>query len=118
MTQGILTRGLRTTFAKSGSPITCTSRRFGSVAVEGELYVRAYGGKRSRWYQAAMRQKAGRINAAGMICDVRFEPVDGPINDRVDDAYRAKYCGSPYLDAMLSGNARPATLRITPRNKG
>ena len=30
------------------------------------LYVRAYNGQNSRWYQAAMRQKAGRIIAAGM----------------------------------------------------
>jgi hypothetical protein len=22
---------------------------------------------------------------------VEFQPVDGPINDRIDDAYRAKY---------------------------
>lgn len=34
-----------------------------------------------------MRQKAGRITAAGMTKEVTFEPVDG-INDRIDDAYR------------------------------
>src|SRR4051812_32197443 len=28
--------------------------------------------------------------------EVIFEPVDGPINDLVDDAYRAKYHDSPY----------------------
>src|SRR2546430_14128687 len=37
------------------------------VAVEGELYVRAYNGQRSRWYQAAARQRAGRITAAGSM---------------------------------------------------
>src|SRR5439155_16759518 len=58
-----------------------------SVAVEDALYVRAYNGQNSRWYQAAMRQKAGRITAAGMPKDVSFEPLDGPINDRIDDAY-------------------------------
>ncbi|GEM_PF-4435953 len=31
-----------------------------SVVVEDALYVRAYNGRRSRWYRAAMRQKAGR----------------------------------------------------------
>lgn len=131
MTQGILTRWPADDLRKIGqsdnlhvAPFREDGVTYGtpawiwSVAVEGELYVRAYGGKKARWYQAAMRQKAGRIMAAGMICDVRFESVDGPINDRVDDAYRAKYCGSPSLDAMLSGNARPATLRITPRNRG
>ncbi|MGH6976699.1 MAG: DUF2255 family protein, partial [Stellaceae bacterium] len=68
-----------------------------SVAVDDALYVRAYSGRRSRWYQAAVRQKAGRILAAGMTKEVAFEPVDGPIHERIDDAYRAKYRGSPYL---------------------
>jgi len=48
--------------------------------VEGELYVRAYNGQRSRWYQAAARQRAGRITAAGMTRDVAFDLVDGSIN--------------------------------------
>ena len=37
-----------------------------SVAVDDALYVRGYNGKKSRWYQAALKQKAGRIIAAGM----------------------------------------------------
>jgi hypothetical protein len=85
-----------------------------SVAVEGALYVRAYNGQNSRWYQAAVRQKAGRITAAGMTKEVAFEPVDGPINDRIDDAYRAKYRGSPYLGSMISARARSATVKVMP----
>jgi hypothetical protein len=88
-----------------------------SVAVNGELYVRAYNGKKSRWYQAAMRQRAGRIMTDGMICDVHFEPVDRPLVYRVEDAYRAKYAGSSYLNDMIGERARAATLRITPRNR-
>src|SRR5690349_20661508 len=64
-----------------------------SVAVDDGLYARAYHGRDSRWYEAALRKKAGRITAAGMTKDVIFEPVDGPINDRIDDSYRAKYEG-------------------------
>jgi len=30
------------------------------------------------------------ITAAGMTKEVAFEPVDGPVNDSIDDAYRAK----------------------------
>jgi hypothetical protein len=86
-----------------------------SVAVDGALYARAYNGPASRWHQAALRQKAGRIIAAGMTKEVVFEPIDGPINDRIDDAYRAKYRGSPYLAAMIGARARAATVRITPR---
>ena len=47
-----------------------------SVAVDGNLYVRPYNGKDSRWYKAAIRQKAGRISAAGMTKEVTFEPAD------------------------------------------
>jgi hypothetical protein len=86
-----------------------------SVAVDGRLYVRAYNGKSSRWYGAASRQKAGRITAAGMTKDVAFAPVEGPINDRIDEAYRAKYRGSPYLAPMIGERARAATVQIFPR---
>ncbi|MCW5577323.1 MAG: DUF2255 family protein [Dokdonella sp.] len=85
-----------------------------SVVVDGALYVRAYNGTRSRWYQAALRQKAGRISAAGTTQDVAFAPVDGAINDRIDEAYRTKYRGSPYLAPMIGQRARAATIRISP----
>jgi hypothetical protein len=86
-----------------------------SVAVDGALYVRGYNGQSSRWYQAAARQKAGRIVAAGIAKEVGFEPVDGPVNDRIDDAYRAKYRGSAYLSPMIGACARSATMRVSPR---
>ncbi len=86
-----------------------------SVAVDDALYVRGYNGRNSRWYQAAAKQKAGRIIAAGITKEVSFEPVDGPINDRIDDAYRAKYKKSPYLKPMISTRTREATVRIIPR---
>jgi hypothetical protein len=87
-----------------------------SVAADDALYVRAYNGPNSRWYRAAVRQKAGRITAAGMTKEVAFEPVDGPINERIDDAYRAKYRGSPYLSPMIGPRARSATVRVMPRD--
>jgi hypothetical protein len=62
-----------------------------------------------------MRQKAGKIIAAGMTKDVIFEPVDGQINDRIDNAYRAKYRGSRYLKPMIGNGARAATVKIMPR---
>jgi hypothetical protein len=86
-----------------------------SVVVDDELYVRAYHGQSSRWYQAALRQKAGKIAAAGMTMDVAFEPVAGAVNDRIDDAYRAKYKGSPYLEPMVGVGARSATVKVTPK---
>ena len=88
-----------------------------SVAVDDALYVRPYNGQDSRWYQAALQQKAGRITAAGTTKEVSFEPVKGKINDRVDDAYRAKYKGSPYLKPMIAARARSGTVKVMPREK-
>ncbi len=87
-----------------------------SVAVDDALYVRGYNGKKSSWYQAAVRQKAGRIIAAGLTMEVAFEPVSGAINSRIDEAYRAKYHGSEYLKPMIGAGARSATVKIVPRN--
>jgi hypothetical protein len=64
-----------------------------SVVVDDALYVRGYNGQKSRWYQAAVRQKAGRIMAAGITKEVTFEPVDGAINDCIDQAYTAEVQG-------------------------
>ena len=86
-----------------------------SVAVNGDLYVRAYNGRRSRWHRAAMRERAGRIIAVGVTKEVTFEPVEGPIDDRIDDAYRTKRHDSPYLALMISGRARKATVKVAPR---
>jgi hypothetical protein len=87
-----------------------------SVAVGDAIYVRAYNGPNSRWYQAAVRQKAGRVTAAGMTKEVTFEPVNGPVNDLVDAAYRAKYRVSPYLSPMVGPHARSATVKVMPRD--
>ena len=43
---------------------------------------------------------------------MKIEPT---INDRIDDAYRAKYTDSHYLAPMVGTRARAATVRITPR---
>jgi hypothetical protein len=85
-----------------------------SVVVDDGLYARPYNGSSSRWYKAAMQQKRGRVMAAGTTADVTFEPVDGPINDRIDDAYRAKYKSSSYLQPMISKRTRSATVKIEP----
>ena len=86
-----------------------------SVVVDGALYARAYNGKTSRWYQAALREKAGRISAAGMTKEVTFEPIEGVVNDRIDEAYRIKYRDSRYLEPMIGNRARAATMEVKPR---
>ncbi|WP_288823791.1 DUF2255 family protein [uncultured Paraburkholderia sp.] len=103
------------------SPLRDDGKTYGTptwiwcVQVEGELYVRGYNGTTSRWYQAAVKQRAGRISAAGSVIDVAFEPVPGPVNDAIDEAYRAKYRTSPYLAPMISNRTRAATIKVTPR---
>lgn len=87
-----------------------------SVVVAEGLYVRAYNGQNSRWYQAAMRWKAGRITAGGITKGVAFEPVDdGAMNDRIGDACRAKYKSSPYLEPTIGTGVGSATVKVTPR---
>ena len=105
----------------------CTSRRF--VRTAGPMGRRHGFGRsssatrfmsgpttdNSRWYRAALALKAGRITAAGMTKEVAFEPAEEAVNGRIDDAYRAKYRGSPYLNPIIGARARSATVKVTPR---
>jgi len=86
-----------------------------AVVVNNDLYVRAYHGQNSRWYKSAIKQKAGRIHAAGMVKDVRFEKVQGNISTQIDEAYKNKYKGSPYLSHMISDASIAATIKIIPK---
>lgn len=87
-----------------------------SVVVDGELYVRAYNGKKGRWYQSAMQQKAGRIYAAGYTKEVLFEAVNDEIlKTKIDNAYQTKYHNSPYLAPMISQRTKDATVKIIPK---
>ena len=52
-----------------------------------------------------------RVASAGMTREVMFGPVEGPVNDLIDEAYRAKYRDSPYLGPMISARARLCTAR-------
>lgn len=83
-----------------------------AVVVNGDLYVRAYNGKRSRWYQSAIQQHAGRIHAAGLVEDVVFEQVASDLDAVIDEAYKAKYSKSPYLSPMIGAGPKQATIRI------
>ncbi|WP_262056416.1 DUF2255 family protein [Streptomyces sp. STR69] len=85
-----------------------------SVVAGGDLYVRPYNGPNSRWHQAVLSQKGGRIRVAGTEHEVAFAPADNTVLDAVDDAYRVKYASSPYLEPMLRSGPRSTTVRITP----
>jgi hypothetical protein len=87
-----------------------------SVVVDGKLYVRPYNGSSSRWYKAAMQQRAGKITAAGLTKEVAFEDASRVPQSAIDAAYRAKYSDSPYLAPMIGERARAATVLIQPRS--
>lgn len=88
-----------------------------SVVVNGRLFVRAYNGASSRWFKAALSQKAGRVTVAGMTKEVAFlQERDDILNANIDDAYRKKYATSRYLGHMIGGTARAATIEILPRH--
>lgn len=76
-----------------------------SVVVDGDVDIRASNGRQSRWYQAAVAQRAGRISAAGAEHDVALGPVSGDSNDDIDAAYRDTYADTAYLEPMISDRA-------------
>lgn len=87
------------------------------MEVDGNLYTRAYIGKESRWYKAAINQKAGKIQGAGMERKVRFEPeTDAETNRKIDEAYKEKYKGDEYLEPMIGEGPKAATVKITSFN--
>ncbi|HBS41672.1 MAG TPA: DUF2255 domain-containing protein [Oceanospirillales bacterium] len=104
------------------SPLRADGRTYGTptrvwcVTLDDALYIRAYSGTSSSWYQAALQHPEGRIRAAGQIFDVRYEPVDPAENDRIDEAYRQKYSSSSYLKPMISTRARAAGMKLVPLN--
>src|SRR5690242_16907458 len=82
-----------------------------AVVVDGHAYVRSYRGERGAWYQRAVRE--GRIEIEGI--EARVEPEHDPqINERISDAFRAKYGErSPGpTAAMVTPEVVATTLRL------
>jgi hypothetical protein len=86
-----------------------------AVIVNGDVYVRAANGQESRWYKAAISQKAGRVRVAGTNYEVTFEPAGDDVSDAIDAGYEAKYPGSTAVPIMQGTGPKAATVRITPR---
>ena len=88
-----------------------------SVVVDNDIYVRAYNGQNSRWYQSAMAQGAGKIKIAGEEFEVNFIDAAGSneLDLKINAAYQEKYHDSPYLPPMLQAGPVSATVKILPK---
>lgn len=83
----------------------------GMVVVDAKLYVRAFRGRHSEWFQAALDQTHARIRVDTIEQGVILIPHAGSA-DAIDAAYRAKYGRNSTL--VNNQQARRATLRIVP----
>ncbi len=105
---------LRVSDVSSGE--STTDVELGMVIAEDDLYVRAYRGQESGWYQAAIAGGHGQIEVGDEAIDVVFtatDPSDNGLHDEIDSAYRNKYGANAQL--VTDATARAATLRIAPR---
>ncbi|WP_354690530.1 DUF2255 family protein [Phytobacter sp. RSE-02] len=85
------------------------------VTVDNRLFVRAYSGKESTWYQAALAQQTGKILAVGQEFYVVFVMTTDPeLERKIDQAYLKKYARSNYVAAMTGARAKAATVEILP----
>lgn len=88
------------------------------VRVGDDVYVRAYRGHETAWFQQIQRRPEGRIEAGGVTKGVTFVDAssDQALNREIDAAYRSKYhrYSATYVDPMIAPPARVTTLRLVP----
>jgi len=87
-----------------------------SVVTNDRLFIRAWNGQNSRWYNSAIKQGAGRIFLDGANHEVTFKKLnDDKINSLVDQAYEQKYQGSAYLSPMVQAGPQSSTIEVIRR---
>ena len=86
------------------------------VRAGGDLYVRSAYGFDNGWFQRALHATGGRIRAAGVDRDVRFEQPGPDVAAAVTSAYHAKYDrhGPRIVGTVVSSEAVRSTLRLVP----
>jgi hypothetical protein len=87
------------------------------VRVGDDVYVRSYRGRDGSWYRSVRRTHEGRLRAGRVERDVTVDEDHGADRAAIDDAYRAKYGRSSYVDAMVTSDAAVTTLRLLPRGE-
>jgi len=88
------------------------------VRLGDDLYVRSVNGRTSAWFRGTQVRHTGHIQAGGVSKEVTFEEETDPgINDKIDEAYLAKYSRYPqYVAPMVTPEVRAATLKLVPRS--
>ncbi len=86
------------------------------VRLDDDLYVRCVNGREGAWFRGVLTRHEGRIWAGGVEKDVAFvEETDPVINDRIDEAYLAKYRHYPqYVAPMVTPKVSAATIKLVP----
>jgi hypothetical protein len=82
-----------------------------------ELYVRSAYGPHAAWFRRARTSGVGRVQYAGVECDVTFEEPGPGIDEALNVAYHAKYdhYGQRLVAPVVSSEAARHTLRLVPR---
>ncbi len=93
-------------------PVTIRVVRLGD-----DLYVRAFKRRASPWFRGTQSRRAGHIDAGGPQKDVEFVDPEPSPGGELDAKYRSKYrrYGPRYVDPIVALDARPATLKLVPR---
>lgn len=88
------------------------------VRVGDDLYVRAYRGRETAWFQHIQRRSLGGMVAGGVTKDVTLVDAssDEALLHEIDAAYQAKYrrYGATYVRPMVALQARATTLKLEP----
>ena len=84
-----------------------------------DLFVRSVRGRGSWWFKGVQTRHEGRIEAGGVVKDVRFEEIND-LNDEIDEVYRKKYSryAASIINSIISKDARSATLKLVPGSDG
>lgn len=85
-----------------------------ALVVDGKVYVRAANGQDSKWFKAAITQKAGRVRVSDTFYEVAFEAAGNDDEAAIDAAYEAKYPGSSAVPVMQASGPKSASVRISP----
>jgi hypothetical protein len=84
------------------------------VRVDDDLYVRSWKGHNGAWFRGTQVRHQGHIAAGGVEKDVAFVmESDNDINDRIDVAYRTKYCATADATSTPWWPLRPEPQRST-----